>query len=206
MSAKLPVIYLITNTVNGKQYVGQTLCGLRDRWRKHWRRAEQNKGDCHAIGAAIRKYGKDAFTIEVIREFPHDATQQEIDEAEQAAIRDLNTLSPNGYNLIDGGKGGRRSAETRARQSAALKGKPLSEEHCQKLAEAQRRRTITAAVLAGHKRRADMQRGVKRSAESVARMVKAQRAVAQLPRTEAQKAAARRHAEFMKGRTCQRSS
>jgi group I intron endonuclease len=199
--AKAPVIYVISNTVTGKQYVGQTLCGLKERWRKHWRRAEKNKGDCYAIGAAIRKYGKDSFAIKVLRELPVDALQQEIDEAEQAAIRDLGTLSPNGYNLEEGGKGGRPCAEARARQSAALKGKPLSEEHRRKLSEAQSGRIPTPAVIAGNKRRADRLRGVPRSPEAVANMVKAQRARASKPRTEAEKAAAKMHSERMKGRT-----
>lgn len=198
---KAPVIYVVTNTVNGKQYVGQTLCGIRDRWRKHWRRAEQNKGDCYAIGAAIRKYGKESFTIEVIREFPSDTPQNEIDEAEQSAIRELGTLSPNGYNLVDGGKGGRRSAESLARQSAALKGKPLSAEHRRKLSESQRGRKRTSpAEIEGYERRVAKLKGVPRSPEAVASMVKAQRARAHRPRTEAQQAAAKRHSEFMKGR------
>lgn len=195
------LIYVITNTITGKQYAGQTRCGLVERWRKHWRRAEANKGACRALAAAIRKYGKDAFTIEAIRELPADATQEQIDAAERDAISELGTLSPGGYNLIGGGKGGRPSAETLARRSAALKGRPLTQEHRQKLSEAQRgRRRTSAAEIAGNKKRAEERRGKPRSPEAIAKMVKSQRARSELPRTEAQKAAAQRHSEFMSNR------
>lgn len=197
--AKAPVIYVITNTANGKQYVGQTRCGVVERWRKHWSRSETNSGACPALAAAIRKYGKDAFTIDVIHELPLDAPQQEIDAAEQTAIRERGTLSPNGYNLEEGGKGGRPSAETRAKRSAALKGKPLSDEHRRKLSESQkgRKRTSTAEI-AGYKRRVDMLTGVPRSPEIIAKAVATRRGK---PKTEAEKAAAKRHSEFMTGRT-----
>lgn len=195
------VIYVITNTVNGKQYVGQTRCGLAERWRKHWRRAESGRGACRAIAAAIRKYGKDAFTIEAIRVLPCDASQGCIDSAERDAIRERGTLSPGGYNLEDGGKAGRPSAETLARRSAALKGRRLSQEHRKRLSEAQRGRKRTSeAEIAGYKRRVDMLTGVPRSPEAVANMVKAQRARAEYPRTEAQIAAAKRHSAFMSKR------
>lgn len=201
MRAKSVAIYVITNNVNGKQYVGQTRCGVAERWRKHWRLAESNKGACRALAEAIRKYGKESFLVDVIQELPLDATQQEIDAAEQAAIRDLGTLSPNGYNLEEGGKGGRPCAEALVRRSAALKGKPLSKEHRQKLSEAQRgRKRTSASEIAGYKKLAEQRKGKPRSPEAVANMVKAQRARASLPRTEAQKAAAKRHSDFMKGR------
>lgn len=198
MRAKAPIIYVIRNNVTGKQYVGQTRCGLRERWRKHWRRAEANKGACRALSAAIRKYGKDAFTYATVRTLPLNATQQEIDEAEKFAIRFFGTLSPNGYNLIDGGKGGRPSAETLARRSAALKGRPLTAEHRQKLSQAQAGRKRTSpAEIAGYEQNAAKRRGVPRPADVITKGIETRKGK---PRSEAQKAAALRHSQFMKGR------
>lgn len=198
---KAPVIYAITNTVTGKQYVGQTRCGLAERWTRHWRRAEINKGGCHAIGAAIRKYGKDVFTIEAVVELSVNSCQIDIDLAEQETIGRLNTLSPSGYNLTAGGSCGSPTAESLQKRSAALKGRKLSIEHREKLSQSQRGRKRTSpAERAGYERRVEKLKGVPRSPESVANMVKAQRSRSGLPRTDAQKLADSQRSERMKGR------
>jgi group I intron endonuclease len=61
-------IYKITNKLNGKIYVGQTIKSLEDRFQKHCC-GTSAKDKYHfnmAIKKAIRKYGKDNFTIELI--------------------------------------------------------------------------------------------------------------------------------------------
>lgn len=90
-------IYLITNTVNGKQYVGQTIHTLSERWANH---CSKNSG-CIALKNAIHKYGKDSFKIE---EIDTASTREDLDEKERFWISKLNTLSPNGYNLKSGGE------------------------------------------------------------------------------------------------------
>jgi len=192
-----PIIYIVTNTVNGKQYVGQTRRGIKERWRKHVRRAMMQKWECAAIAAAIRKYGESVFTIVQTRLSP-DATQAEIDEAEKQTIIRLNSMSPNGYNLIEGGKGGRPSEETKAKISSRFKGKPLSLEHRAKLSAAQKSRKRTSpAEQDGYRRQAEKLRGIPRPPEVIAKCVATKKG---RPPTEKQKAAAIRHSEFMTGR------
>lgn len=126
-------IYVITNSVNGKQYVGQTTMSLSARWRAHQR------GDCRALVNAIRKYGLDKFEIREIETAP---TLEELNAREIAWIIALSTVAPEGYNLRHGGSRGKPSEETRKRQSLAHMGKTHPPEvlEAMRLAQATRRR------------------------------------------------------------------
>jgi group I intron endonuclease len=95
------IIYLITNKVNGKRYVGQTVSKLNSRWATHKRRAE--RGSEFALHRAIRVHGKDAFTIEVIAE----SLECFLDTLEVFFIKLYNTKSVYGYNMTDGADGNR---------------------------------------------------------------------------------------------------
>ena len=98
-------IYLITNSVNGKQYVGQTMRTIRQRYSDHIRKSRYNK-DNQYLYTAMNKYGIDNFSIEKI-EFISCRTKRELlDELNQKEtyyISKLNTRKPNGYNMTDGG-------------------------------------------------------------------------------------------------------
>ena len=50
------VVYLITNTVNGKVYVGQTINGLSKRWKGH--KNDVRKGSQNPLHRAIRCTGR----------------------------------------------------------------------------------------------------------------------------------------------------
>lgn len=101
-------IYCITNSANGKRYVGQTIQSIETRWRQHC----SLQGKCRAIESAIRKYGAGAFSIE---EIASAESQSELDALEQEWIARLDTVSPNGYNLSGGGEGaGAMHDETKA--------------------------------------------------------------------------------------------
>ena len=89
------IVYLITNKVNGKQYVGQTIRSLEERWKDHCRVRDENY-----FHRAIRKYGPENFSLEII---DTAETDEELDEKEIFWIKELNTLFPNGYNLKEGG-------------------------------------------------------------------------------------------------------
>jgi hypothetical protein len=54
-------VYLITNTVNGKRYVGKTHRASRKRWADHCSAAK--RGSQYPLHCAIRKYDKDAFAV-----------------------------------------------------------------------------------------------------------------------------------------------
>ena len=89
------IVYLATNKINGKQYVGQTVRSLEERWRDHCRSRDENY-----FHRAIRKYGKENFALEIL---DTANTEIELDEKEIFWINKLNTLFPGGYNLRVGG-------------------------------------------------------------------------------------------------------
>jgi len=95
-------VYKITNTVNGHGYIGITQCALSKRWREHLCAART--GSTKRLYKAMRKYGTDNFTIEVLRE----ATSfVELQRFECELIIEHNTHAKNGhgYNLTAGGEG-----------------------------------------------------------------------------------------------------
>jgi group I intron endonuclease len=149
-------IYLLTNKVNGKKYVGQTSNALETRWIKH--KSAAKAGKKLPILRAIRKYGPESFTIEVIAE----SLRPFLNDLERFFIRLCRSqTTQHGYNRTEGGDGvamkpseetlakmrGRKlskehiaklrarkfSDETRAKMSAARKGKKSSQEHIAKM-------------------------------------------------------------------------
>lgn len=110
------LVYIITNKINGKQYVGQTSQNLERRWRSH-KYPNNYKSHLHA---AMRKYGVENFEIETLVIVK---TKVEMDFYERELIKFLDFRnSEKGYNLTDGGEGA----------SGAL----FSEEHKRKIGEA----------------------------------------------------------------------
>jgi group I intron endonuclease len=109
-------VYLITNTISGKRYVGQTITSLEARWNQHKKIAS-----CTYLHAAIKKHGEENFSIEAICEPP---TVELMNEIEAEYIERYNTLSPTGYNLTKGGAAPRHHADTRKKMSLSHTGKP----------------------------------------------------------------------------------
>ena len=95
-------IYKIQNSINNKVYIGQTINKPDYRWKEH-QRISKNIGnpDFSYIHSAIKKYGADKFTFEVIDKAN---TKEELDAKEKEYISSLNTLVPNGYNISSGGQ------------------------------------------------------------------------------------------------------
>ncbi len=98
---KIGYVYLTTNLVNGKQYVGQH---LHDGFDKYY------KGSGKAIINAFNKYGWDNFSCEVLQ---WCTTQTQLNEVEDNCIKLYGTMFPNGYNLRGGGANGKFSKEAR---------------------------------------------------------------------------------------------
>ena len=116
-------IYKITNNINGKCYVGKTKYNSVARWKDHVIGYHPNS----AIHCAIAKYGVDNFTFEVIES---NVDIDILDDMEIYYITLYNAKSPFGYNLTDGGEGGKGlvlTDEWRRKQSEAHKGIPWSE-------------------------------------------------------------------------------
>lgn len=109
-------IYKITNTVNGKAYIGQTRYDAeKTRIRDH---LNGNSRGSELVQRAVEKYGKDAFTYEIL----HDGIIPEfLDTLEMEAIEKFNTLVPHGYNLTTGGSNGTRSEETKRKMSESVR-------------------------------------------------------------------------------------
>ena len=89
-------IYKITNNVNGKIYIGQSV-DPNHRFVSHISRANKNE-DNSPIHAAINKYGKENFSMEILE------WTDNYNERERELIREYNTMSPNGYNVAPGGE------------------------------------------------------------------------------------------------------
>jgi group I intron endonuclease len=143
-------IYVITNIVNGKQYVGQT-GDLKMRWYRH----RNAKHPTSVLHSAIRLYGIDNFVFTHLMDV---LSQEYANEIEQELIASKGTLAPGGYNLTAGGLGCFReqlpetrkkisessktrthSPATRKKMSESQKGvvrKPLTDEHKLKLSKA----------------------------------------------------------------------
>ena len=109
---KNPGIYILTSP-SGKQYVGRD-SNLPRRVRDH---LSGNAPECRAIHNAIQKYGRDAFSVEIIR-YP-GISEDALNAVERWKIRHLQTLVPAGYNLTEGGDGSKPSEETRQKISKA---------------------------------------------------------------------------------------
>lgn len=122
-------IYLRTNNINGKQYVGQTVnFKVRE---CSWKSRQIYSGGI--IDRARAKYGVENFKTDVLRECQ---TQEELDYWEQYYIKTLNTKVPNGYNLTDGGggtSGYELTEEHKRKLSESHKGMKASEEARQKM-------------------------------------------------------------------------
>ena len=125
-------LYLVTNQVNGKRYVGITSRGTPKRWREHCISPE-------AIGLAIRHHGREAFVIETIYE---GLSQEEAEAKEQELIREYQTIGRGGYNIACGGLGGAMSPEANEKRRAKLKGRSFTPEHRAKLSAAKKGRAV----------------------------------------------------------------
>lgn len=91
-------IYKITNKLNNKVYIGQTIRPIDERFHRHITDAMNNILDTH-FARAIRKYGKENFDIELI-DTAND--QNELNLKEQYWIRYHDSTNGNkGYNETD---------------------------------------------------------------------------------------------------------
>lgn len=91
------IIYKITNKINGKIYIGQTIRSLNKRIYEHLARGRNTYFD-----RALHKYGIQNFNIEVI---DYAENKDELNKKESYYIKFFNCKFPFGYNLTDGGEG-----------------------------------------------------------------------------------------------------
>lgn len=89
-------VYKITNDVNDKMYIGQTINPIEERFRRHINSAINNELDTH-FARAIRKIGPEHFKIELI---DTASSQEELTEKEYYWIHYYDATHK-GYNETD---------------------------------------------------------------------------------------------------------
>lgn len=91
-------IYVITNDINNKQYVGKTNSTIKQRFQEHIRDSRKRKNEKRPLYNAMNKYGIEHFSIKQLEEcLPEEASIKE-----KYWIDKLNTYK-NGYNATLGG-------------------------------------------------------------------------------------------------------
>jgi group I intron endonuclease len=124
-------IYIHTCTITGKSYIGQTINGMENRWKRHVSDARRNT-DNYKFYNAIRKYGADVWTHGILVQ---TKSQAESDSEEIRYIDEYDTFQ-NGYNGTEGGggsSGSKHTAETKAKLSAINTGKKHTAESLEKM-------------------------------------------------------------------------
>lgn len=170
------IIYKVTNKLSGKIYIGQTTKSLEERWKKHC-----YANGCSVFYKAIKKHGKNAFTVEEIGKY---GNIKDLNNAEEYYIDWFNCLVPNGYNLKSGGNNKTYSEESKKRMSESQSGeknsrygKIVSEETRKKMSEAKKGEKHW--MFGKHhseesrKKMSKAHKGVPKNAETIASMIKA---------------------------------
>ena len=126
-------IYMVINKVTGKRYIGQVACfymrpngrydktGLEIRWKGHVHYAKRNvqgRG-ARCLMNNIQKYGEHNFIIKPIFICP----TEQANYWEIKYIRQYDTQTPNGMNIMKGGKNSPLAEITKVKISEARKGK-----------------------------------------------------------------------------------
>lgn len=107
-------LYKITNTVNGKLYIGITKLAIEQRWAKHLKDSISPKYPLHY---AISKYGQENFTIELLEE---SINRSHISGLEEPTIQKYDSRNY-GYNVAKGGYGGDLGPEALAKRLETIK-------------------------------------------------------------------------------------
>ena len=98
----MPYIYLITNDVNQKQYIGKTTHKtIQERWKEHIADYRRSRCEKRPLYNAMNKYGIEHFSIQEVEFVPWG---QNLEEREQYWINYYDTYH-NGYNATLGGEG-----------------------------------------------------------------------------------------------------
>jgi len=135
-------VYITTNIINGKKYIGQKI--FDNRWKSYL-------GSGIHLKSAIKKYGKENFSREIIA---IAYSKEELNKLEIMFIKEHDAVKSNDYyNISSGGgtnAGLKMSEETRKKMSEANKGqkcymygKPKSEETRKKLSLANKGKKLS---------------------------------------------------------------
>ena len=116
---KFNYVYVTTNTINNKQYVGSHCTDNID---------DNYIGSGRIFLKAVKKYGKENFKREILKEF---VSSDEARNSEEFYIDKYDTIVPNGYNISPKGgigfKGATLSENQRKKMSVWQQGKTYEE-------------------------------------------------------------------------------
>lgn len=135
------IIYCIHNLSTGKKYIGQTVEKIQRRVLRHFRTINETK-----ISRAIQKYGKCDFVYGVVEEVED---KNLLDDREQYWIKYYDSVD-NGFNIKEGGKcarGFKQSESSIEKRRQKLVGRPLTDEHKQKLSKAHKGKVLSKETI-----------------------------------------------------------
>lgn len=118
-------VYMVTNLINSKRYVGITKKSVNDRFIHHCSQGFH-------LTSAIKKYGRNNFKLETLA---YCSSKEIACLYEIKLIKKLNTKVPNGYNFSEGGECPTHTQEVKDKISMQLIGKKKSPEHTKKIQE-----------------------------------------------------------------------
>ena len=140
-------VYIHTNIINNKKYVGLTRQTVEQRWQNG-----QGYKYCTLFNNAIKKYGWQNFSHEIVAT---GLSEEEACELERELIRDLHTCDKEyGYNIFEGGNTAHQTEDTKRRISEAQLGIPKPDDVVLKMRRAQaseETKTKISAALKGRK-------------------------------------------------------
>lgn len=123
-------IYKITNNVNGKVYIGQSV-NIKARWKDHIHALNRGSSRCALLQRAWNKYKQENFSFEILELCSEDM----LDAVEMKYI-DFYDSHNNGYNIESGGNANKHlSDETKQKLRDAHLGMKASDETRQKMSE-----------------------------------------------------------------------
>jgi len=131
-------IYITTNMINGKKYIGQSTFNKNKKWKVYL-------GSGKILAQAINKYGKENFNKEIVA---ITYSQEDSNKLEIEFIENHNAVqSHDYYNIALGGYSGSTglvcSEETRIKRSVALIGRPRSKETKQKISKTEKGKIVS---------------------------------------------------------------
>lgn len=121
--------YIVTNKLNGKQYVGFTSRTISQRWVEHILHSRRLKSQL--LHKAIKKHGENNFIVEEIETFDNkkDVLAHEVYLIKNFKLNVSKYPDGNGYNLTDGGENPPNHKGKRLKNSEKLRNRKLSDKH-----------------------------------------------------------------------------
>ena len=101
-------VYLLTNSITQKRYIGKTGVGLSRRWTVH--KCNAKRGDVSHLYRSMRKHGAGVFVVELLE---YDVSKEDINTRECYWIEQLKPE----YNMTAGGEGGDTSSSPKFKKS-----------------------------------------------------------------------------------------